>query len=401
MAAKNVSFGYTRCKFGQSLDADGIEADLILDQCQCESDVRIRGAQANALILNGCSVGRELDLAGSRLGGFHTRYLRAPAANQFGPLFVKGPCFLLQVQFGARIHIEVEADNLDLSGAQLKEGGHILVDRAQVHLNQLTTGRALHISGRAERTPQPAILSLQDADAGAMTLSRVDLSRCLFYGSHDLGKVTIEPTVTFATTPSWYYARRHCIADEFAWRLNGGGFRPSAWSLPGCRPAGNKQTGDRVPNTVDLPALRASQVACVYRELRRSFEAKSDEPSAADFYYGEMEMRRYNREAGLAERLIVWMYWLISGYGLRSLRAFVCLTVLMIICGLVMSLAGFAMGPVNWHTGLLYCISAPFPSVYGEISLTTMGRIVTVVVRVLSPILFAMGLLAIRGRVKR
>jgi hypothetical protein len=142
-------------------------------------------------------------------------------------------------------------------------------------------------------------------------------------------------------------------------------------------------------------------MACVYRELRRSFEAKSDEPGAADFYYGEMEMRRYNREAGLAERLIVWIYWLISGYGLRSLRAFVCLTLLMVICGIIMSFDGFSTGPANWQTGILYCISAPFPSVYGEISLTTLGRIVTVVVRVLSPILFAMGLLAIRGRVKR
>jgi hypothetical protein len=58
-------------------------------------------------------------------------------------------------------------------------------------------------------------------------------------------------------------------------------------------------------NAVGLPDLEASQVAAVYRDLRRSFEGRSNEPGAADFYYGEMEMRRRSDKAGDDECRIV------------------------------------------------------------------------------------------------
>ena len=55
---------------------------------------------------------------------------------------------------------------------------------------------------------------------------------------------------------------------------------------------GAKYTAGRRPVLLVYPRLQPAQVAAVYRDRRRSFEAKSDEPGAADFYYGEMEMRR-------------------------------------------------------------------------------------------------------------
>jgi hypothetical protein len=39
----------------------------------------------------------------------------------------------------------------------------------------------------------------------------------------------------------------------------------------------------------------------------------------ADFYYGEMEMRHHAHTTPAAERAIIWLYWLISGYGLQAL----------------------------------------------------------------------------------
>ena len=41
--------------------------------------------------------------------------------------------------------------------------------------------------------------------------------------------------------------------------------------------------------------LAPAQIADVYRSLRTSVEVRCNEPGAADFYYGEMEMRRLDR----------------------------------------------------------------------------------------------------------
>jgi hypothetical protein len=39
--------------------------------------------------------------------------------------------------------------------------------------------------------------------------------------------------------------------------------------------------------------LWAGQIAELYRAFRKGGEDAKDEPDAADFYYGEMEMRRH------------------------------------------------------------------------------------------------------------
>jgi hypothetical protein len=49
----------------------------------------------------------------------------------------------------------------------------------------------------------------------------------------------------------------------------------------------------------------------VKRPLKGREDAK-DEPGAADFYYGECEMRRHDLDAPRAERLVLWAYWLLS-----------------------------------------------------------------------------------------
>jgi hypothetical protein len=67
--------------------------------------------------------------------------------------------------------------------------------------------------------------------------------------------------------------------------------------------------------------LRPRRIAAIYRALRKGREDEKDEPGAADFYYGEMEMRRPDPTRTRAERAILWLYWLVSGYGLRATRA--------------------------------------------------------------------------------
>ena len=38
--------------------------------------------------------------------------------------------------------------------------------------------------------------------------------------------------------------------------------------------------------------MPAPEIAGIYRDLRKGLEDVKNEPGAADFYYGEMEMRR-------------------------------------------------------------------------------------------------------------
>lgn len=72
----------------------------------------------------------------------------------------------------------------------------------------------------------------------------------------------------------------------------------------------------------ELPLPRS--IGSIYRALRRRPEDSKDEPGAADFYSGGMEMRR----AARPERIILWLYRLVSGYGLRASRALGALLIL-------------------------------------------------------------------------
>ena len=67
--------------------------------------------------------------------------------------------------------------------------------------------------------------------------------------------------------------------------------------------------------------LVPAALAPVYRQLRKSFEDGKHEPGAADFYYGEMEMRRHADDIPRGERSLLTIYWALSGYGLRATRA--------------------------------------------------------------------------------
>jgi predicted hotdog family 3-hydroxylacyl-ACP dehydratase len=66
---------------------------------------------------------------------------------------------------------------------------------------------------------------------------------------------------------------------------------------PGYRPR------HRPPAWLAVERPTPAQAAAAYRALRKSREDNKDEPGAAEFYYGEMEMRRHanaRRSAGNA-----------------------------------------------------------------------------------------------------
>jgi hypothetical protein len=85
-------------------------------------------------------------------------------------------------------------------------------------------------------------------------------------------------------------------------------------------------------------------VAALYRQVRKSLEDGKNEPDAADFYYGEMEMRRHDTHRPRSERALLAAYWALSGYGLRAARALVWLLGAMAATLLALLLWGLPAG---------------------------------------------------------
>ena len=74
----------------------------------------------------------------------------------------------------------------------------------------------------------------------------------------------------------------------------------------------------------------------LYRELKQNYEDRRDYDRASDFHYGEKEIRRKNPDTPLGRRVLLWIYWLASGYGEICLRP-----ILWAVCILIVSAIGY------------------------------------------------------------
>lgn len=393
-----VSLGFERCIFQRSLNADGFSGGgLILSGCTVKGSASFKNSKAH-LILNGAQLDGTLDVLDSDCAVFNGERLFLQAANRLGP-FRAGSLYLDGASFGSRIHIEVQADIVNLSSAVFEEGGLILVDRARVNMEQVRLGGPLWVSGTVGSNQKPQVLALRNADAGNMSFAHVDLSRCSFQSAHGLGTIDLESTVLFPSAPWWAGGRRF-IADEYAWRRQ---HRLCAvgWKLA------DVYVGSSLPRPirgssqpVHLQPLEAGQVASIYRDLRRSLEAKSDMPGASDFYYGEMEMRRWRADRPLLEHILVWCYWLTSGYGLRPGRALMEWVFLVLIGAWLLFRFGIEP-PASAQQSILCAIRAAIPGFPTHPSLTAEGQWIEIGLRVLGAIFIALFLLAARSIVMR
>jgi hypothetical protein len=115
-----------------------------------------------------------------------------------------------------------------------------------------------------------------------------------------------------------------------------------------------------------------------------------------------MEMRRHS--APPAERSILWLYWLVSGYGLRASRAVIALALTVLVFALLFAAWGFHPHQ-NFGRALLFSIESTsglfrVPETNGFV-LTAAGEVLQIILRLAGPLLFGLALLALRGRVKR
>jgi hypothetical protein len=148
---------------------------------------------------------------------------------------------------------------------------------------------------------RPRLLSLRRTDVAGLRLADADLCACRFIGAHNLDRLRLEGAPLFARTAGWWRARRRTLAEEQHWRAGRSGrWRSAHWNPPACQPVASRALeAPEVPDRARLAAL--------YRDLRKGREDAKDEPGAADFYYGECEMRRHDsrtpwRSASCSER---------------------------------------------------------------------------------------------------
>jgi hypothetical protein len=281
------------------------------------------------------------------------------------------------------------------------------------------------------REPGVRLVSVGGVDAAHLALHDVDLSACRFAGAVHLDHLRVDGWCTFATTPTgwsrrfpWRWSRRNTLAEEHHWRSRTAR-RPAlarGWTAP----------------PPDAPELRPAAVAALYRQVRKSLEDGRNEPDAADFYYGEMEMRRHDTHRPRSERALLAAYWALSGYGLRAARALVWLLGAMAATLFALLLWGLPAGDpkpittgrqaaagqeVTWTThtpdpadptgpltervtaerfekALRVVINSVAFRSSGQ-DLTTVGTYTEMASRLAEPVLLGLAVLAVRTRVKR
>ena len=347
----------------------------------------------------------------------HTTFRRGAV----GPMLVTGLMLLDGVTTEDTFTLRVAANGLSIRSAKFRGPTRLQVRWAEIMLDDseflerstLTTGEKHFLEdaltsacarseesakGRSERV---RLVSLRGAYAGNLVLSNTDLRACRFLGSHGLDQLRLEGPPSFASSPSALrWTARQTLAEEHLWRSK---HRPG-WYPCECRPPAwmDEQHSD-LPSLEHAPDT--NELASLYRALRKSREDNKDEPGSADFYYGEMEMRRLTkgRTKGVigsrGERILLWLYWAVSGYGLRASRAFISLV--LVVLGFAVLLYSFGLQEPNVMTALLHSLEGAAVRGAEPGVLNEAGRFLVVPLRLLGPILLGLAILSLRGRVRR
>jgi uncharacterized protein YjbI with pentapeptide repeats len=306
-----------------------------------------------------------------------------------------GACVLRDANFIQPLVLIVAAPVLTANGAYFERGADVLLDPAtEVSLSDAAFLGPSRIATRTPGKGAPAkVTSLDRARAEGLTLEGLDLSSCGLARLHRLDDVLISGRGQLALAPAVVEGsyRREVLADEAVRRARGS--RMLAW-------ASVRWTAPKA--LVEEAPLEPQLIANTYRAMRKAREASHDYPGAADFYYGEMEMRREGAESWV-ERMVLTVYWLISGYGLRASRAMLVFAFAVLILATCFQTFGLN-DPSSFPHTIGWTLSASISIVkppVEKVSMTTVGLYLNVITRILGPALIALTVLALRSRVRR
>ncbi|MET8080863.1 pentapeptide repeat-containing protein [Streptomyces sp. NPDC005303] len=374
---------------------------------------------------------------------------RFESESHLGPLVCSQQVTLDGAWFGVPVTVEIAAREVRCARTQWASAATLRLRYAELNMSEAVLEYPMTVTARSTPFPGPfgeplpenglqglsdgvRLKSVAGVDAAQLVLHDIDLSICQFAGAIHLDQLRVDGWCTFAETPTggpWYrrplrpWSARRTLTEEHHWRTQSARQnRARGWMPP---PAG-------------VAVLKPAALAALYRQVRKSLEDGKNEPDAADFYYGEMEMRRHDTTRTASERALLTAYWALSGYGLRALRAMAWLVVAMTATILALMLWGMpAEDPKPTITGRQVAIgqditlttetadpvnpTGPWPSrltterfekalrvVINSVvfrssgqDLTTSGTYTEITSRVAEPILLGFAVLAIRNRVKR
>lgn len=299
-------------------------------------------------------------------------------SRTLGHVDVAGPLKLDKAVFEAPIRVRAAAKTILCDRTQFQRMTTIDIWRGDIFLKEASFAEPSIVSATSDANPMPKLLSLQRANVAQLTVSGLDLRECSFLDVHNLDGLRIEGGSELDVMKG--RMPRRVICDETSFRKD----------------------PKRDP-------VQAERIARAYRSLRKGREDSKDAPGAADFYYGEMEMRR--KGAQRFDSVVLPAYWLTSGYALEAWRAVVALILTVVVIAAGLALGGFDPKPgfdpeLDFWDSLLYSAEsttslfrAPSPPEGAE--LTYLGHVLQMVLRLLGPLFFGLALLALRGRVKR
>ncbi|WP_416969339.1 pentapeptide repeat-containing protein [Streptomyces sp. 4F14] len=453
---KDVRFGGAAVNGGISLSGTTIGGDLVFDRAKIDAGAVFREVEISGQVrFERADIGAGAEFDDSVFGGavsfrgaqsvgdISFYKVRFEQAAYVGPLACAGTVDLSEAMFHDTATIEVAANAVCCRRTRWMSSATLRLRHAAVDLSDAVVEYPLSVAARPRpfslsrrhdlaepclTNPRVRVVSLRGLDAAHLVLNGVDLSDCLFAGTIHLDQLRLEGRYTLAATPAglhWRHMRpvrwtpRRTLAEEHHWRAS----RPRI---------GEGWTPAPPPGDILTPA----ELAPVYRALRKSFEDSKHEPGAADFYYGEMEMRRHADDIPFSEWVLLFGYWLLSGYGMRASRAFGWLlgamtttVVAMMLWGLpqqdpttestgsltgrVITMTTDSPDPVNpdgpyearlsgerFDKSLQVVINSVIFRSSGQ-DLTTFGTYTEMTSRLAEPVLLGLGLLAIRSRIKR
>ncbi|MEU3691302.1 pentapeptide repeat-containing protein [Streptomyces narbonensis] len=361
---------------------------------------------------------------------------------RLGPLVFPGLLDLSEAAFQSAVTIEAAAKHLRCRRTRWGSTAALRLRHADVDFEDAVLEFPVSVAGRSRpfvtddgtqpdetglTAPRVRVTSLRGTDAAHLLLADVDLTDCLFVETVHLDQLRLEGHCPLPEVPGgirlrrWlpvHWTRRRALAEEHHWR------------------AARRHTGGWTSAPAGTDVREPAALAPVYRRLRKALEDGKNEPGAADFYYGEMEMRRHDRRSPWGERALLLLYWAASGYGLRATRAVGWLLLAMTATVLAMMVWGVPKDdprprttgqvtgtsitlttdkadPVNpegpysrrlsderFEKALRVVINSVVFRSSGQ-DLTTAGTYIEMTSRILEPALIGLTVLAVRSRVKR
>jgi hypothetical protein len=332
-------------------------------------------------------------------------------------------------------------NSISLRGSVLERGASLTIDCDRLDLARCSFGSRSLISGYEDSISKgrwTEVTSMMHATIGDLTLSGMSLRYCRFRDAHGLDTVHFDKR---RWSRSFGFARRRVVYEEKLFRhgIPLDALRvftaPARWPWSMLRPAALGGWSGSHPRDLERPTS-ARQVQDVYKALERGATHDGNHAIAAEYAWGAYTMRRLSGRvrdtsfkqalrrtlsSDAMDRLLVRVYRVFAGYGLRARWPLAWLVAVWFGFAVTMGAHGFATGSTYCTThsacwgksrgdfetdrlgrGFTYSTSTALSLSRPSTSqVTAKGTAAIALARVLTVILIGFAALALRSRVRR